>query len=121
MRILPIFGIVSNKVGLEINHHMKASTVLFLAGIIAILSNIDISGAGYQVYLCGLQGFYIGVLAVGLLMLAGLSLISEPAVAACLSTGIVLCVISLLFSEIQYSELILRCSNDVGYNPLLAT
>lgn len=86
-----------------------------------VLSSIDISGPGYQIYLYGAQGFYLGVVAVGAPLFAGFS-IATPSmlIALSLAAGVVLCGLSLFFISAQYSDFLPRCSTDVGCNATLA-
>ena len=64
--------------------------ILLLAA--GILTSIDISGPGYQIYLYGAQGFYLGVVGVGALLFAGFSIATPKiSIALSLAAGVVLC------------------------------
>lgn len=139
--IIAIVGVVLLSVGIvfhtksigeysaETGSSQKARTTaiaaisgLALLLISGILSAIDISGPGYQIYLYSPQGFYLGVVAVGALLFAGFSLVTTRiSIAMCLAVGLVLCGFSLFFMSAQYSDFLPRCSTDVGCNATLAT
>ena len=99
-----------------------AVAVLGIAFLIIaeILSGIDLSGPGWQVYLYGDQAFYLGTLGVGMALFGGLAFVTRRASALSLAAGVVLCGISLLFSSLAYSDFLPRCSPDVGCSSVLA-
>ena len=104
----------------------RTTTIAAISGLIlllvsGILSNIDISGPGYQIYLYSAQGFYLGVVAIGALLFSGFSIATPKiSIALSLAAGVVLCGLALFFTSAQYSDFLPRCSTDVGCNATLA-
>lgn len=138
--VVSIIGVMITPVGLVVHYRWRervstnvtksqnslSMTIAAVCGLAlfltsGILSSIDISGPGYQVYLYGPEGFYLGTIGVGTLLFAGFSLATRKLViAACLAIGVVLCGISLFFLSAQYGDFFLRCATDVGCNATLA-
>ncbi|MCL4519363.1 MAG: hypothetical protein M1587_09215 [Thaumarchaeota archaeon] len=104
----------------------RTTTAAAVSGLIlllvsGILSNIDISGPGYQIYLYSAQGFYLGIVAVGALLFSGFSIATpKMSIALSLAAGVVLCGLALFLISAQYSDFLPRCSTDVGCNATLA-
>jgi len=96
-----------------------AGVVLLIVAM--VLSQIDLTGPGWSILLYSAQGFYLGTLGVGVLLFSGFTLATRSAIgASLLSTGIVLCGISLLFSYGLSSDFSTRCFPEVGCSPALA-
>jgi hypothetical protein len=86
-----------------------------------ILSQVDLSGPGWQILLYQGQALYLETLGIGVLLFAGFASITRRrASGVLLAAGIVLCGVSLLFSSLLYSDFLPRCSPEAGCSSTLA-
>jgi hypothetical protein len=114
--ILPTSGPVKNRMPITAAF---SGIIVLITGM--ILSQIDLTGPGWSIFLYGAQGFYFETLGVGVLLFAGFSISTRSKIGApFLSVGIILCGLSLLFTYTLSSDFSTRCFPDVGCSPTLA-
>ncbi len=107
------------------NGHSEVIVVAVLGVTLLILSmllsQIDLTGPGWSILLYGAQALYLGMLGIGMLLFAGFALITRRRLGSLfLSSGILLCGISLLFTYTLNSDFSTRCFPEVGCSPALA-
>jgi len=100
---------------------MVAISGLLLFSLSVILSQVYLSGSGWGIALYDAEGFYLGVLGAGMVLLAGLTLATRNKLGALLLTVGTLAVgVSLLSIETLSSDFSFRCAVEVGCSPILA-
>lgn len=93
---------------------------LGLVGVGPLLSGVMISGNGWAIGLYGLQGYYLTLLGISAALFGALTSFTNWKSAILLAAGLVIAGFSVFVLAVNNSELELRCSIEVGCNPILA-